>query len=87
MEREVDHEADRIIREKEIGRQRKLDATERKKIEAELAKQRKAEAEARNYETLFAAQEQERKERKAAAGGDSEEEKKEDDFDSDEDFM
>lgn len=86
VEREVDHEADRIIRQQEIGRQRKLDANERKRIEAELAKKRKQEAEAKDYNTLFAAQAQHQKE-KLAAGSGSDAEKKDGDFDSDEDFM
>lgn len=87
VERQVDHEADRIIRQQEIGKQRKLEANERKRIEAELAKKRKQEAEARDYNSLFAAQEQYKKEKAAADGYGSETEKKEGDFDSDEDFM
>lgn len=87
VEREVDHEADRIIRQQEIGKQRKLEANERRRIEAEFAKKRKAEAEARDYNSLFAAQAQHQKEKLAAGSTSEEENKREGDFDSDEDFM
>ena len=73
-----------------MGKQRKLEAHERKKVEADLARQRKQEAESRSYTTLFAAQEQDRKERLAAGESSEDEakaEKQEGDFDSDDDFM
>lgn len=59
-------------------------------MEADLARQRKQEAESRSYNTLFAAQELDKKERLAAGESSEDEgagEKKEGDFDSDDDFM
>lgn len=84
VEKIVDHEGDKILREKEAGRLRKLEANERKKQELELARIRKAEAEGKSYATLFKAQEIDKKEKQAAGKGSDGEE---DGFDSDEDFM
>lgn len=74
VEREVDHEAVKVERERELGRQRRMDANTRvglagasqptwhmltnappdsqRNAELELARRRKAEAEARSYDNL-----------------------------------
>ncbi|KAK9899429.1 coiled-coil domain-containing protein 25 [Cystobasidium minutum MCA 4210] len=85
VEREVDHEADRIERERAANKIRVKQANERKKLEAEQLKARKQAAEARSYDTLFAAQQQEKKEREQAGSSDGED--KDDQWNSDDDFM
>lgn len=83
--RDVDHEADRLAREREAGRQRKLEANERQKLELELARQRKQQAENKTYNSLFDAQKQERREKEAART--STDDPKDENYDSEEDFM
>ncbi|CAE6449999.1 unnamed protein product, partial [Rhizoctonia solani] len=51
--REVDHEQERIDRIKAESAKRKAAALEKKKADAELAKQREAEKAARSYDNLF----------------------------------
>ncbi|KAI0793072.1 cytoplasmic protein [Irpex lacteus] len=51
--REVDHEQERVDRIKKEAAIRRAAAAERKKAEAELAKQREAEKAARSYDSLF----------------------------------
>ena len=83
----MDHEADRNLREREAGRLRKAEAIERKKIETELARQRRQEADERSYSNLFVAQVQQRKEKLAAASASVIDTKEGEGFDSDDDFM
>ncbi|KAI5481208.1 hypothetical protein MNV49_005643 [Pseudohyphozyma bogoriensis] len=77
--KKVDHEAELVARQKEEGRIRRMAATERKNSDLELARQRKAEVEARSYKDLHGAEEDEDEawERR----------QKEGDFDPEEDFM
>lgn len=86
VERQVDHEGDKIEREKEIHRIRVKEANERKQAEAALLKARKEAAAAKSYDTLFAAQQQEKKERQQAKGSNDEDEEGEA-WNSDDDFM
>ncbi|KAJ1303092.1 hypothetical protein OPQ81_011293 [Rhizoctonia solani] len=51
--REVDHEQERIDRIKAESAKRKAAALEKKKADAELARQREADKSARSYDTLF----------------------------------
>lgn len=81
----MDHEGDRIEREKALHRIRVKEANERKKAEAELLKAWKQAAEAKSYDTLFTAQQQEKRERQQAKGSDDEEQ--DDAWNSDDDFM
>lgn len=75
---EVDHIAEQVEREKEQARLRRLEATERKKVELELSRQRKSEVESRSYANLHAEEdEDEAWERKQCEGS----------FDPSEDFM
>ncbi|KAF7324180.1 NFACT-R-1 domain-containing protein [Mycena kentingensis (nom. inval.)] len=53
LERAVDHEAERVEREKRDGAARRAVANEKKKADAELAKQREADKKARSYDTLW----------------------------------
>ncbi|EJU02960.1 cytoplasmic protein [Dacryopinax primogenitus] len=53
VEREVDHEAERQARLRVEGQARKAAAQEKKKQEAELAKTRAEEKQAKSYDTLF----------------------------------
>lgn len=85
VERQVDHEGDRIEREKEVHRLRVKEANERKKAESEILKARKQAADAKSYETLFAAQQQDKKERQQAKGSDEEDQGET--WNSDDDFM
>ncbi|KAF9525524.1 cytoplasmic protein [Crepidotus variabilis] len=54
QERVVDHEQERIDRVKKENAVKRLAAAEKKKQDAELAKQREAEKAARSYDSLFA---------------------------------
>ncbi|KAL8290549.1 hypothetical protein RQP46_002807 [Phenoliferia psychrophenolica] len=82
---EIDHEADLVARLKEEGRVKRLQATERKNSDLEVARHRKKMAEAKSYDTLD----------KAQADPDEDEDdeawarrtQKDGDFDPDEDFM
>jgi DNA repair exonuclease SbcCD nuclease subunit len=53
VEREVDHEAERIERVKQENAVRRAAAAEKRKADAELAKAREAEKSARSYDNLF----------------------------------
>ncbi|KAG8901965.1 hypothetical protein FRB99_004983 [Tulasnella sp. 403] len=53
VEREVDHEQERIERQKAESAKRRVAAAEQRKAEQELAKTRAAEKAARSYDTLF----------------------------------
>ncbi|KAI0076710.1 cytoplasmic protein [Panus rudis PR-1116 ss-1] len=53
VERQVDHEAERIERIKKENAVRRAAAAAKKKADAELAKQREAEKVARSYDSLF----------------------------------
>ncbi|KAG8964036.1 Coiled-coil domain-containing protein 25 [Tulasnella sp. 425] len=53
VEREVDHEQEKIERQKVESAVRRAAAAEQKKAEQELARQRAAEKEARSYDRLF----------------------------------
>ncbi|KAF7312526.1 NFACT-R-1 domain-containing protein [Mycena indigotica] len=59
VERVVDHEQDRVDRLKREGAARRAAANEKKKADAELAKMREEEKNARSYDTLFEQQENE----------------------------
>ncbi|GAA6063264.1 hypothetical protein JCM10212_004998 [Sporobolomyces blumeae] len=82
VERQVDHEYEKIEREKEESRKKRLAATEQKNLDLKLSRDRKAAAEARSYRNLHGTE-----------GTDEWEEdqwnakQKEGDFDPDEDFM
>ncbi|SCV73753.1 BQ2448_6183 [Microbotryum intermedium] len=84
VERIVDHEAEKIEREQKEAKERRLEANERRNKELELSRQRKVEAESRDYSRLH--------ERKEALSYEDEEaewnsRQKEGDFDPEEDFM
>ncbi|CAE6542892.1 unnamed protein product [Rhizoctonia solani] len=51
--REVDHEQERVDRIKAESAKRKAEALEKKKVDAELARQREADKSARSYDNLF----------------------------------
>ncbi|KAH6912595.1 cytoplasmic protein [Coprinopsis sp. MPI-PUGE-AT-0042] len=53
VEKEVDHEQERVDRVKQENAVKRAAAVERKKAEAELAKTREAEKAARSYDALF----------------------------------
>ncbi|KAF5360575.1 hypothetical protein D9756_004932 [Leucocoprinus leucothites] len=53
VEREVDHEQERVDRLKKENMIKRAAAAEKRKAELELAKQREAEKQARSYDTLF----------------------------------
>ncbi|KAJ3558851.1 hypothetical protein NP233_g11415 [Leucocoprinus birnbaumii] len=53
VEKEVDHEQERVDRLKKEGAIKRAAAAEKRKAELELAKQREAEKQARSYDTLF----------------------------------
>lgn len=53
VEREVDHEQERVERVKKENAAKRAAALAKKKADAELAKQREAEKAARSYDTLF----------------------------------
>ncbi|KIK76720.1 hypothetical protein PAXRUDRAFT_835250 [Paxillus rubicundulus Ve08.2h10] len=53
VEKQVDHEQEKIDRIKEENAQKRAVAAQRKKEEAELAKQREEEKTARSYDSLF----------------------------------
>lgn len=74
----VDLENEKIEHQKEINRRKRAIATQKAKAEQELQAQRKADQEARSYDTLFA---------KLEAEPDRDKGEKVDGFDSDEDFM
>ncbi|GJN92822.1 hypothetical protein Rhopal_005860-T1 [Rhodotorula paludigena] len=82
VERQVDHEAERIERERQQHKLKRAAANERANADLALARQRKADAEARSYANLHAKE-----------GTDEWEEdewernRKEGDFDPDDDFM
>ncbi|GAA5917837.1 hypothetical protein JCM5296_006617 [Sporobolomyces johnsonii] len=82
VEKEVDHEVEKVEREREEARRKREKANELKNAELALARQRKAEAEARSYRNLHAEKDTDQWE-------DDEWERKrpEGDFDPDEDFM
>ncbi|KAF9810312.1 hypothetical protein IEO21_07000 [Rhodonia placenta] len=67
VERQVDHEQERIDRIKVESAVRRADAAQQKKAGAELAKAREYEKAARSYDTLFAAQEQDAEEEEVEA--------------------
>jgi len=74
----VDLEQEKIEHEKEVNRQKRAIAAQKAKEEQELQAQRKAEREARSYDTLFAKLETETYRDKG---------EKVEGFDSDDDFM
>ncbi|CCM03737.1 uncharacterized protein FIBRA_05883 [Fibroporia radiculosa] len=57
VERQVDHEQERIDRIKQENAVRRAAAAQKKKADAELARTREAEKAARSYDTLFSQQE------------------------------
>ncbi|KAJ8521716.1 hypothetical protein ONZ45_g1648 [Pleurotus djamor] len=59
VERQVDHEQERIDRIKKEATIRRTAAAQKKKADLELAKQREAEKAARSYDTLFNVEEDE----------------------------
>lgn len=59
VEKEVDHENERIERIKKENAEKRVIAAQKKKADADLAKQRDAEKAARSYDTLFNVEEDE----------------------------
>ncbi|TEB39967.1 cytoplasmic protein [Coprinellus micaceus] len=53
IEKEVDHEEERVERLKKEGAVKRAVANERRKVEAELARQREEDKQARSYDSLF----------------------------------
>lgn len=80
--RAVDHEADKIEREKEAAKERRATAVTRANEELSLARERKAKSEARSYSNLF-----EKKGTAEEEDHDWNSRQKEGDFDPEEDFM
>ncbi|TFK70554.1 cytoplasmic protein [Pluteus cervinus] len=59
VEKQVDHEQERVDRIKKENAAKRVAAAEKKKADAELARQREAEKAARSYDILFTGQEEE----------------------------
>ncbi|EIW81558.1 cytoplasmic protein [Coniophora puteana RWD-64-598 SS2] len=59
VEKEVDHENERIERIKKENAEKRVIAAQKKKVDADLAKQREAEKAARSYDSLFNGEEDE----------------------------
>ncbi|KAF8659690.1 hypothetical protein AX16_001793 [Volvariella volvacea WC 439] len=64
VEREVDHEQERVDRIKKENAIKRVQAAEKRKADAELARQREAEKAARSYDSLFNVEEDENVPRK-----------------------
>lgn len=82
VDKTVDHEQERLNREIEEGRRRRAQANAIKNAELETQRQRKAEAAAKDYNTLF-----EKKGTAEEEDYDWEARQKEGDFDPEDDFM
>jgi hypothetical protein len=78
----VDHDADKVEREKEAAKERRAASVIRANDELNLARERKAKAEAKSYNNLF-----EKKGTHEEEDHDWNSRQKEGDFDPEEDFM